>query len=173
MNIFLETSRLTIKAPSSSDFDNWFQLLSDAEVMRFIGQGVLNQSEVEVQLTKAIQHYQEYGFTLGSVYEKENNTFIGRAGLRYLYFDKASAEIELGCALHKAYWGKNYASELMQALFDWAFNTLSLPRLIAQVDPVNLRSKNLIEKFKMRFVKYYLYEGKYNVMRYEMFKNDF
>lgn len=170
MSIALKTSRLTIKTPSLSDFDNWFWLLSDPQVMRYIGQGTLNKTEVQDQLGKAIQHHQIHGFTLGSVYENENHTFIGRAGLRYLYFDQSTSIIELGCALHKIHWKKGYATELLQGLINWGFDHLSLDKLTAQVDPKNLNSKNLIKKFNMQFVKNYLYAGKYEVERYELYK---
>jgi hypothetical protein len=51
MSIFLETKRLKrliINTPESADFDNLFALQSDADVMKYIGQGVRTHTEVMV-----------------------------------------------------------------------------------------------------------------------------
>ena len=56
MSIFLETKRLIINTPELIDLDNLYALQSDADVMKYVGQGVRTQSEVMTGLEKAIAH---------------------------------------------------------------------------------------------------------------------
>lgn len=152
MSIFLETKRLIIRIPQFMDFDNLFALQADAEVMRYIGQGVRTQSEVMTGLEKAIAHQEKYNFSLGCVFEKETNNFVGRAGLIYLAYDDTQPDIEIGCALTKNAWNKGYATELSRALVDWGFQHLSTTKLVAVINPNNDSSRRVLEKIKMSYV---------------------
>ena len=59
-------------------------LLSDKEVVKFLGNGqVKTEQEVHEFLTKNIAHYQQHGFCLFDIFEKESGQFIGDAGLIY------------------------------------------------------------------------------------------
>lgn len=152
MSIFLETKRLIINTPKLIDFNNLYALQSDADVMKYIGQGVRVQSEVMTGLEKAIAHQEKYGFSLGSVFEKESGVFIGRAGLIYLAYDDTQPDIEVGYALTKDAWNKSYATELSKALIDWGFQHLSVTKLVAAINPKNDRSRRVLEKVKMNYV---------------------
>jgi predicted acetyltransferase/RimJ/RimL family protein N-acetyltransferase len=152
MRIFLETKRLIIHTPALIDFDNLYALQSDAEIMKYIGQGVRTQSEVMTGLEKAIAHQDKYGFSLGSVFEKESGAFVGRAGLIYLGYDDTQPDIEVGYALTKETWNKGYATELSKALIDWGFQNLAITKLVAVINPENDRSRCVLEKVKMNYV---------------------
>ena len=54
MNVLLTTSMLIIQEPTINDFDNLYQLQSNSEVMRFIGNGERDKNEVKLGLEKAI-----------------------------------------------------------------------------------------------------------------------
>jgi [ribosomal protein S5]-alanine N-acetyltransferase len=61
-------------------------------------------------------------------------------------FDEGSRRAETGYVLGQAYWSKGYASEAMRGLIAYAFGTLDLRRLEAQINPQNLASCALIER---------------------------
>src|SRR5262249_26590870 len=105
MSIFLETKRLIIHTPKMSDFDDLYALQTDTEVMKYVGKGIRTREEVVSGLEKAIAHLDKYGFSLGSVYEKESGEFVGRAGLIYLAYDDTQPDIEVGYGLIKKFWG--------------------------------------------------------------------
>ncbi len=170
MKIFLETKRLIIKTPDLSDFDNLYLLQSDPVVMEFIGEGVRTKQEVAKSLQTAIDHQQKHGFSLCNVFEKESNTFVGRAGIIYLAFDDTQPEIEVGYALLKPYWNKGYATELTHALIKWGFENLSVDYLVGVIKPKNERSRHVLEKAGMRYIKPYLYRG-HEVAYYQIDKN--
>jgi len=152
MSIFLETKRLIINTPESIDFDNLYLLQTDADVMKYIGNGVRTQSEVMRGLEKAIAHQEKYGFSLGCVFEKESGAFVGRAGLIYLAYDDTQPDIEVGYALTKVAWGKGYATELSNALIGWGFQHLPITKLVAVINPNNEYSRHVLEKVKMNYV---------------------
>lgn len=52
MDDFIETPRLIIKSPDWSDFEAYYGLLSDPEVMRYIGKGIRTQEETRENLQK-------------------------------------------------------------------------------------------------------------------------
>jgi [ribosomal protein S5]-alanine N-acetyltransferase len=152
MSIFLETKRLIINTPESTDFDNLYALQTDADVMQYIGQGVRTSAEVTSGLEKAIAHQKKYGFSLGCVFEKESRVFVGRAGLIYLAYDDTQPDIEVGYALTKAAWCKGYATEIANALINWGFQHLPVTKLVAVINPRNDRSRRVLEKVRMNYV---------------------
>ncbi|WP_010654200.1 GNAT family N-acetyltransferase [Fluoribacter dumoffii] len=145
----LTTPRLIIRKPTLSDFDNLYRLQSNTDVMSFIGDGKRNKEEVTVGLEKAINHYKKHNFSLGCVYLKNSNEFIGRAGVIYLNYDDNQPDIELAYAILPKYWGKGYATELTKSLIHWAFESLSIQKIIAVVHPENNASQNVLIKSGM------------------------
>jgi RimJ/RimL family protein N-acetyltransferase len=62
MGIFLETTRLMLKTPELSDFDNLLILRSDPDVMKYIGDGTTHtEAQVRKFLQEAIQYEKKYG----------------------------------------------------------------------------------------------------------------
>lgn len=171
MQVFLETKRLLIKAPDLSDFDNLFALHTDADVMKYIGHGVLAQSEVMESLKKAIAHYDKHGYSFGCVFEKETGHFIGKAGLIYLAYDETQNDIEVGYSLIRKAWHKGYGTELSQALIDWGFQHLTVPRLVAVIHPNNDRSRQVLQNTNMSYVGRTLYKN-IEVALYQIRRND-
>lgn len=152
MSLFLETKNLIIKTPEPSDFNDLYALQSDVEVMKYIGQGVRTQAEVRSGLEKAITHYQQHHFSLGSVFAKESGAFVGRAGLIYLAYDDTQPDVEVGYALMKNAWNKGYATELARALIHWGFEQLTVARLVGIINPHNEGSRRVLEKAGMHYV---------------------
>ncbi|RUR11644.1 GNAT family N-acetyltransferase [Legionella sp. km772] len=152
MKPFLTTKRLIIAAPSLHDFKNLYILQSNAEVMNFIGNGVRNENEVRIGLEKAINHFQKHHFSLGSLYCRKSDEFIGRAGLIYFNYDAHQLEVEVAYALLPHYWGMGFATEITASLIQFAFQNLKLPKLIALVHPENISSQKVLIKCGMHNV---------------------
>ncbi len=159
MNIFLETKRLIIKAPELSDLEGQLILQGDETVMRYVGSGARTPDDVIWGLEKAIEHYDKYGFSLGTVFEKETGAFVGRAGLIHFCFDDSQPDLEFGYALFREYWGKGYGTELSKGIIDWAFKNLDVPRVLAVIRPPNHASRHVLEKAGMHYLKYSIYQG--------------
>lgn len=161
--IFLETSRLLIKIPSFEDFLAICELNSHPDVMRYI-EVCRPANKVRELLEKAIKHYQNHGFSFGSVFEKSSGNLIGQAGILYLNYDDTQPDIEIGYRLHPSYWNKGYATELSKALIQWGFKYLSTQKLIGVIHPDNNRSRRVLERVGMHYV------GKINAYNTELAK---
>ncbi|MEO8401319.1 MAG: GNAT family N-acetyltransferase [Gammaproteobacteria bacterium] len=170
MTIFLETKRLILKSPSAKDLDDQYSLQSNAEVMRYIGQGERTQEEVEASLTRAIKHYEKYHFSLCSVFEKTSGKFVGRAGLIHLAFDETQPDIEVAYALTQESWHKGYATELCRALIAWGFKHLAVEKLVGVIEPKNEASRHVLEKAGMHYVGLSFYKDM-EVASYAINKN--
>jgi ribosomal-protein-alanine N-acetyltransferase len=151
MSIWLKTERLIIKTSSMNNIENVYHLFSDPEVMYYVGTGVKTLEETRERIEKAIQHQTAYGFSIGDVYERNSDLYVGRAGLIHLNMDDTQPEIELGYVLHKKFWQKGYATELVKALIQWGFTHLPLTKLVALVHLENEKSQRVLEKVGMHY----------------------
>ncbi len=81
----------------------------------------------------------EWGVTLG----KENRV-IGTCTL--FHIDEQNRRAEIGYALAREYWGQGLMSEALTTLLKYAFSTLDLHRIEADVDPRNEPSVRILER---------------------------
>ncbi len=169
MTIFLETERLIIKNLELSDLENLITLRSDPKVMQYVGNGLIqSRQEVEVFLKFALQYQEKYGFSFNCVFEKDTGAFVGQAGLFHKGFQEEQDDIEIAYRLQQKFWGKGYATELVNALIVWGFEHLSVKKLVAFVYPGNTRSQHVLEKAKMQCIGLVNYKDK-TVWGYEIY----
>lgn len=173
MNIFLETERLILRLPTWSDLDNLVALRSDPDVMKYIGDGSIHtQAQVERFLNIAIPYQEKYGFGFCSVFEKETGEFIGQAGLFHKGFYDEQPDIELAYRLHKKYWGRGYATELAKALIRWAFENLSVDKIVSAAEPENIASQKVLLNSGFLFLGKQHWRDGQELFYYEIYKND-
>ncbi|MBM4219405.1 MAG: GNAT family N-acetyltransferase [Gammaproteobacteria bacterium] len=112
----LEAPRVRLRGLTERDVDALFAIFSDEVMMRF-----------------------QWG-----VERNEDGEILGTCTLFSIHRDSKRAE--LGYCLRSPYWRKGYMSEALTALIDYAFATLKLRRLEADVDPGNAGSVRLLER---------------------------
>ncbi len=78
------------------------------------------------------------------IISKENGKMIGGTGFHNLNWDVPSFEI--GYWLNPNYTGRGYVTEAVNALTDFAFNTLKAKRVEIQCDADNVRSAAVAER---------------------------
>lgn len=97
------------------------------------------------------------------IINKENNKVIGDIGIHFLDEDKK--QVEFGCTLAKSEHGKGFAVEALSETIRFLFTDLNKHRIIASVDPANLKSIAMIERLGFRkeahFVKSLLIDGEW------------
>jgi RimJ/RimL family protein N-acetyltransferase len=67
--------------------------------------------------------------------------------------DPPPGEIELGYRLHRAAWGRGFATEGSRALVDRGFAELGVERVMATTMAVNAGSRRVMEKVGLRYVR--------------------
>ncbi|MEV4871515.1 GNAT family N-acetyltransferase [Streptomyces syringium] len=155
MRNFLETARLGLRAFTEADADHLLALDGDPDVMRFITGGrPADREAIEAHIVpKLLRPYPCLG---GRGYwaaeEKVTGTFLGWFEFRPLS-EHSPAVVELGYRLNKAAWGSGYATEGSRALIDKGFTDLGVERVTANTMAVNTRSRRVMEKAGLSFVR--------------------
>jgi len=156
----LDTERLVLRPLARDDVDLLARFYADPEVMRYIGPGeALDHERSRQSVERMIAGFEAEGYGQLGVERKKDGSLMGRCGL--LLWDtaswtptrtadaKGSVETEVGYLLGRDYWGHGYATEAATAVRDWAFDHLSLERLIALIQPGNERSIAVAHKLGM------------------------
>jgi len=159
----VETARLYLRRFQLDDLDGLAGLLSDPDVMRYVGDGQPQSREVaDSALQSIIRHWQEHGFGRWAAIDKETQTLIGFGGLRSMM-----GTPEVVYHFVKSYWGRGLATELASASLRYGFEERQFERIVAVAKPQNVASIRVMEKLGMRYLKHTIY---YNmeVVQYEI-----
>ena len=123
----VETARLHLRMFRPTIWITWRLLLADADVMRYVGNGLpITREESENALHSIIRHWDNHGFGRWAVIDKETQQFVGYGGLRSLM---GTPEVVYHFA--KAYWGRGLATKSPRPPSSLGFGTLffcTLPR---------------------------------------------
>ena len=157
MSILVSTARLHAREMRMDDCDQLFNLDSNPDVQKYTGQEPVKNKEQVIQTLKnrVFADYENHGYGRWSIFRKEDDAFIGWAGLKYLPEFK---ETDLGYRFLPEFWGKGYATEISEAIVEYGFNKLGLKRIIAVAMPENKASIRVIQKLGMKFYKQAPYE---------------
>lgn len=147
----LETPRLLLRPPRSSDMDALYAFLGNPVAMRFTHHhGSLR--ECRRRLAAFEWQRRRTGYAAWAVVTRADQTVVGWGGLYDDPFDTGWGA-ELGYAFHPAVWGQGYATELAHACLDWADRALTLPGVCAFTHPDNAASARVLHKAGFRPVR--------------------
>jgi [ribosomal protein S5]-alanine N-acetyltransferase len=144
----LTTPRLHLRPFTLADHEQIHVVYADPEVMRYVGHGA---HQTLAETANALRIYGDVltrrGYSFLAVTERATGRLIGDGGLHPL--GGVGPDVELGYTLARTAWGRGYATELGRALIDYAFTVLQVPRVVAQVEPGNAASRNVLTKLGM------------------------
>ena len=150
----IETERLNLRSLKVTDYTALCVLFEDPEVMKSSIGGAKTSEEVRAWLFREIERSKNgSGIELLAVESKSTATAIGYCGLTQFSDIDGATEIEIGYRLIRKYWGNGYATEAAGAVRDYAFTVLKLDRLVALIEPVNIRSIAVAQKIGMSYEK--------------------
>jgi RimJ/RimL family protein N-acetyltransferase len=141
----IPTESLTLRFLSEADLPAVYGIFSHSEVMRYWSYpSWTDRSQAEEWLARVQEGYRTAtSLQLGI----ERNVDHALAGTCTLFqFHVPSRRAEIGYALGRPYWGFGYMHESLQALLRYAFQTLDLNRLEADIDPRNVASARTLER---------------------------
>jgi GrpB-like predicted nucleotidyltransferase (UPF0157 family)/RimJ/RimL family protein N-acetyltransferase/GNAT superfamily N-acetyltransferase len=150
-NASLETEQLFLKTYTPKDFDSLAALLADPEVMRYSLKGPMSQEEVSIFVQKRMSE-------MKCIFAKEDGRFVGIVGLLHQVIDGID-ELEISYRLKRAEWGKGFATEAAKAVRDWAFSHLDCERLVAIIEPANVRSASVAKRLSMTALRVTSFKG--------------
>jgi RimJ/RimL family protein N-acetyltransferase len=138
----LETERLVLRPIELADLDVLVELDADPEVMRFLSARPSTRAEVEASLQKP--RGRRWVAT-----ERNADEFVGWFGL----VPSRDDTYEIGYRLGQRWWGRGFATEGARAVIDAAFRALGARRVTAQTMAVNRRSRRVMQRCGMRYVR--------------------
>ena len=139
MTELFSTDRLTVRKFTPDDHDDLADILTDVEVTYFEPYETFTR---EACVQEAINFSNSNEFYAVVLEEK----VIGK-----IYFsDKGYGSYEIGYTFNKAYQGNGYASESLKGMMKYAFSTLGVRRIFAEIDTRNSKSIKLVERVGMR-----------------------
>ena len=155
--------RTVFRLYTPADKSRFVSLMSDADVMRFVGDGPLTPEAAEALWKKLIDDFYPKGDdTIWAVFSLQDESYIGHASIRPRpsYPD----EWEIGYILERSEWGKGLATEIAMALVDYGFSKLGFEEVFATVDDDHEASISVLKKAGLRFLRHdFDDDGRYSV----------
>lgn len=147
--IRLVTPRLIMRDFEEEDAHLIFELDSDPEVHRFLGNNPLKELRQANDVINLIRsQYAERGIARWAVFEKESLQFVGWAGFK-LNVEELNGHnhfYDLGYRFQKKYWGLGYATESAQHLMIWGRTHLDPMKIFAMTHKDNEASRRVLLK---------------------------
>ncbi|MFN9002493.1 MAG: GNAT family N-acetyltransferase, partial [Alphaproteobacteria bacterium] len=149
-DVMLETERLVLRPFTSGDYALYHALQSDPKVAATTSDGLLPEEKIHAEFNRILGDQARKGFSQWAVLRKSDGAFIGRAGFDNRDYDQFNTsgkpDSELRYAFLSDYWGKGYATEVAQALLDWAALHRPEPLIIAGCNPTYQSAVKVLQK---------------------------
>lgn len=162
MNKVLETERFIIREILPTDVDGMYELHSDPEVHKYLGNSTITNKEKIVEVINYVRkQYIETGVGRWAIIDKRTNEFIGWTGLE-LVTEEINNHInyyDLGYRLIKRFWGQGIATETAFASLKYAFNNLNADEVFARADCENTGSNKVLKKVGLKFIEKFDLDG--------------
>lgn len=174
IKIFAETERLILRELLPSDAEGMFELDSDPEVHRYLGNDPVKTIERCWEVIEFVRNqYVENGIGRWAMVEKGTNNFLGWTGLKLVKtpMNNHIDYYDLGYRLIRKHWGKGFATEAAHASLAYGFNKLDLDNIHATADVNNKGSRNVLEKAGLKYIETFDEEG-HDVAWYGITKED-
>lgn len=147
---FVQTPRLLIRPLADTDFDLYFRMQADPELMRYIRLPESDADAVRGRMATQLNYGAENP-GLGSMVSisRETGQPVATGVLRHVDYQPGN-DLELGYAVLRDFWGRGLATEIARALARYAFERFDAPRVFAFVDPENYPSQQVLQKCGFR-----------------------
>lgn len=157
----LESKRLFFCNYRKEDIEFLEKLLSNPNMMKYIGNGTIRNSEQALNFFNWInEHYNlnaNYGLKI--LINKVTGEKIGHAGL-VPQIVEGKEYIEVGYWIEEEYWGKGYGFEAANTLINFGVAELKLPKIIALIQDGNIASEKIALNNGMKLERSIILDGK-------------
>lgn len=149
-NLKLKSERLTLRLIEFSDLDAIHKLHSLPETDEFNALGIpqnITQTQSIIEPWIAANKESDIKNYTFAIDKANNNQFIGLLGLKL--WQKKHQRGEIWYKINSKYWGNGFATEAVNLILDYGFDTLNLHRIQAGCAVHNIGSIKVLEKVGM------------------------
>lgn len=147
-----ETDRLILRERTMEDLEDCLEMDREPELVKYIPEvrelvygPKPNQKRHREFVEKRIESKYPHGLGYWTIESKvDNGNFVG--WILLIPIDNIGPETELGWRLKRRYWGRGYATEAATAILQYAFSTVNLDKVIADIHYSNRGSIRVDEK---------------------------
>lgn len=141
-----ETSRIALREIHLTDWPAFHDLMSDAEVIRFLDYGPFDEAQTREWLSHLIVTRYDtprivHHFSIEITATREIAGWIAVTST-----DSAALESALSYAMRKRHWGRGYMTEAIRAAAEFAFGELGSRLVWAECDTENPASARVLQK---------------------------
>lgn len=158
----IETNRLTLRPLTLDDLEAMSTLLGDGAALTYWG-APLDREGARRWIERNVERYRRDGFGRCAIVDRSTAELVGDAGLVWTEVEGVR-EVELGWIVRREAWGRGIATEAGRAWRGYAFERLSLPRIVSMVDEQNIASRRVAEKLGMSVERVALWGGRPHLM---------
>jgi len=145
----IDAGHVSLRALGSEHTDDLFAIFSDPQVMRYWSSPAMkSRDEARDLLAEIDAHFHAHTLYQWGIADRGSERIVGTATLAAL--DRVNRRAEIGFALAAGAQGHGRATAAVTALLDFAFGSLRLHRIEADVDPENAPSLSLLERLGFR-----------------------
>jgi len=146
-----ETQRLLVRPRQIGDLNACLAMDRDAAVLRYIDVPWRDPEAHRLFVIDRITRAYPAGLGYWSVVlERVPAAFVGWVLL--IPYDAVGPEVEIGWRFLRSAWGQGFATEASLPVLRHGFETVALPRVVADIHPANAASLRVAEKLGMRYV---------------------
>jgi len=148
----IETERLLLRQLQMEDIYEYYErLFGDGDVSRYmLFEPHQDISESLESLQRKLDRYAEGNFYCWGITEKGEDSLIGLVEL--LRFDEMAESCSFVYMLGCNYWNRGYGTEVLKAVFDFAFTELEVRRIVADHISKNVASGAVMRKAGMKHI---------------------
>jgi len=145
----LSGNRVRLRGLRDDDLPQLYEVFSDPLVMRYWSRPPMTAlDEAAALLADVRKGIESRSLLQWGISEPAGDRVLGTCTL--FAFKPEHRRVELGYALGSAHWGKGLAHEAVSLALAFAFDTLGLMRIEADIDPRNGPSCRLVERLGFR-----------------------
>ena len=149
--MLFETPRLVCRRLTPADLDVMYAVYSDADAMRWVGDGQPISRDGCVQwIDITLNNYATRGYGMFALALRQGGSVVGFCGLVH---PGGQVEVEIKYALRRAFWGMGLATEAVEGMLGYGRDVHGINRVIATVAPQNLASQRVLLKAGMRDIE--------------------
>jgi len=158
-----ESTRLFYRKLDETDYNLFFMLYSDKEVMKFAYLDRFESHADAIEAFKNILHDQEDKSkgTQFVVISKETKNAIGIVDYYVIMNHDFGGIFEIGYFMLPQYWGQGFGTEMGSAIIDYLFKNYNFHKVTASCNSNNRSSENIMIKLGMTK------EGLFRKVRYK------
>jgi [ribosomal protein S5]-alanine N-acetyltransferase len=159
--MMIETERLILREMLPTDDEALFEMDSNPEVHKYLGQNpVTDIEQVRSYIAAIRKQYVDHGIGRWTAVEKSSGNIVGWAGLKFIteVENNRTRFHDIGYRLNQKYWGKGYATESAKAALRYGFEMLQLAEIIGSANVNNTQSRRALEKCGLTFVEQFYWK---------------